>query len=306
MDREIELKHGIQRACVAPFGASLRAYWLEQPRRDVLWGYSGRGGKRGGQGDVLIPFPGRIAGGRYAFEGYAHELPRNDKDGPNAIHGFLRGVEWEVAEESSDRVRFQRGIRPDEFPGYPFALHVELDYALGPGGLRCGFRIRNEGRARAPVGAGFHPYFTVGTEHVDEAWLGFTAKEVLEFGPGLLPTGRVLAVPGTPFDFSRPRAVGSTRFNHCFGGIERDAAGWARVRLSTPDGSQGVEFWFDSAFPYLVLYTGDAIPPPGARQALAIEPMTCATDAFNRPEWGLKALQPGEAFGGAWGFSTSR
>jgi aldose 1-epimerase len=55
----------------------------------------------------------------------------------------------------------------------------------------------------------------------------------------------------------------------------------------------------DRAFSALVVYTGDAIPNH-ARRAIAIEPMTCASDAFNHPEWGLKRLEPGETFKGRY------
>ncbi|ALA60746.1 hypothetical protein NITMOv2_4371 [Nitrospira moscoviensis] len=55
----------------------------------------------------------------------------------------------------------------------------------------------------------------------------------------------------------------------------------------------------DQSFSAIVVYTGDAIPR-AARQALAIEPMTCASDAFNHPEWGLTRLQPDETFTGLY------
>jgi aldose 1-epimerase len=55
----------------------------------------------------------------------------------------------------------------------------------------------------------------------------------------------------------------------------------------------------DPSISAVVVYTGDAIPN-AARRALAIEPMTCATDAFNHPEWGLKRLDPGETFSGRY------
>jgi len=47
------------------------------------------------------------------------------------------------------------------------------------------------------------------------------------------------------------------------------------------------------------VYTGDAIAD-APRAALAIEPMTCASDAFNHPDWGLKRLVPGETFSGSY------
>src|SRR3712207_6637802 len=69
---EIALSFGSQRAVVSPWGASLRRYFVVddlQQETDIVWGYSGAKNKKGGQGDVLIPFPGRIADGRYAFDG---------------------------------------------------------------------------------------------------------------------------------------------------------------------------------------------------------------------------------------------
>ena len=70
----------------------MRRYFLvesDSRETDILWGYSGGSCKKGGQGDVLIPFPGRVAEGRYSFDGQALQLERNDKEGPNAIHGFV-------------------------------------------------------------------------------------------------------------------------------------------------------------------------------------------------------------------------
>lgn len=92
-DSELSLSFGNQRVVVSPWGASLRRYFLVEANggeTDILWGYAGGGSKKGGQGDVLIPFPGRVAEGRYSFDGQALQLDRNDKEGPNAIHGFVR------------------------------------------------------------------------------------------------------------------------------------------------------------------------------------------------------------------------
>lgn len=97
-DTELCLSFENQRAVVSPWGASLRRYLLIDygQETDIVWGYSGSTHKRGGQGDVLIPFPGRISDGRYAFEGQSLQLECNDKEGPNAIHGFVRSLPWHV------------------------------------------------------------------------------------------------------------------------------------------------------------------------------------------------------------------
>ena len=59
------------------------------------------------------------------------------------------------------------------------------------------------------------------------------------------------------------------------------------------------------SFTALVVYTGDAIAE-APRRALAIEPMTCATDALNHPEWGLKRLLPEESFAGRYWIRSRR
>lgn len=290
---EWTLQAGALRATVSPFGASLRRLWVERPghsARDLLWGYSGTANKKGGQGDVLIPFPGRVRGGRYTFAGRQHELARNDKDGPNAIHGFTRSRLWDGDHDAST-ARLRTRITADGQAGYPFELDVVVGYELLPTGLACAFVIRNAGDGPAPVGAGFHPY-VLGA--ADTMHLQVPADQVVAFD-GLLPTGHVLDVP-PELDFRAGRAVGGTRLNHCVTGLARDAHGFARVRAGD------VEVWMDASFPYVVLYTGDALGPD-ARRAVAVEPMTCATDAFNHPEWGLAVLEPGEAFTGTWGIT---
>lgn len=298
-DSEWTLRSGDLRATVSPFGASLRRLWLErpgQPPRDLLWGYEGTPNKRGGQGDVLIPFPGRIAGGTYPFDGVRHELAKNDKDGPNAIHGFVRSKTWLEGPRSPSSAQFATRIAKADHPGYPFDLEAVVGYELLPTGLACAFVVRNAGDRAAPVGAGFHPYLAAPAGSADAAVLRSPASKVVEF-EGLLPTGRVLDVP-QDLDFREPRAVGSLRLNHCFTGLAKDPDGFARVHVGD------VELWMDGNFPYVVLYTGDALGSD-ARTAVAVEPMTCATDAFNHPEWGLRVLQPGETMQGTWGITPS-
>ncbi|MEK6975212.1 MAG: aldose epimerase [Candidatus Thermoplasmatota archaeon] len=293
-DPEWTLSAGPWRATVSPVGASLRRLSLERPGeapRDVLWGYSGTANKKGGQGDVLMPWPGRIRDCKYSFAGKAHDLPKNDKEGPNAIHGFLRSRTWE-GEHDGATARFRTRIRADDHSGYPFDLDVVLGYELLPAGLACAFVVRNAGTGPAPFGAGFHPYVLAGGGRVDDVTLRSPAAHVVEFD-GLLPTGRVAEVPAE-LDFRAPRRVGATRFNHCFTGLGREADGFARVRVDD------IEVWMDRGYPYVVLYTGEALGSD-ARRALAIEPMTCATDAFNHPKWGLRVLGPGEAMTGTWG-----
>ena len=306
-DTEITLALGSQRAVVSPWGASLRRYFHLEAKggeTDIVWGYSGGANKKGGQGDVLIPFPGRIAEGAYQFAGHRYQLERNDKEGPNAIHGFVRGMLWNIHAESAAHISFTIRLETKEYEprGYPFSLAIVVTYALEKRGLACIFSIRNTGLGTAPVAAGFHPYFTVGTPAIDEAEAKIPGSHYLEFN-NLVPTGKVVSVDGTEWDFRQSRRVGSSRLNYCYMDLQRDDDGLARACLRNPDTGRTITVTMDRSFTAIVVYTGDAIRD-AARQALAIEPMTCATDAFNHPEWGLKRLGSEEEFTGRYEISV--
>lgn len=303
-DSEIPLSFEHQRAVVSPWGAALRRYFVltaDGRETDIVWGYSGGAGKKGGQGDVLIPFPGRVARGRYLFEGQMLQLECNDKEGPNAIHGFVRSLPWMVHEQTASSVVFHVRIDETEYGprGYPFSLDLRLTYRLDVEGLSCAFAVHNRGHKAAPVGVGFHPYFTVGTTRIDEAEAKIPALGYLEFNDELTPTGTVLAAAGTEWDYRNYRTIGSRRFNHCYLNLDRDAGGWSTASLRNPQTGLTIDITMDHAFTAIVVYTGDAIPH-AARQALAIEPMTCASDAFNHPEWGLIRLAADETFTGRY------
>lgn len=303
-DTELTLIFENQRAVVSPWGASLRRYFLigdEGHETDIVWGYSGGNEKRGGQGDVLIPFPGRISDGRYVFEGHALQLECNDKEGPNAIHGFVRHLLWQVQEVHPNKATLEIRLDAETYAGrgYPFSLAVWVMYDLGSAGLTCAFTVKNTGHRTAPVGVGFHPYFTVGTPSIDEADVQIPGSAYLEFNERLVPTGTILSVADTPWDYRRFRDVGRRRFNHCYVQLERDSQGMATASLRHPAHHRVIDIAMDRAFSAVVVYTGDAIAET-PRASMAIEPMTCASDAFNHPDWGLKRLTPGESFSGRY------
>ena len=301
---ELTLSFQNHRAVVSPWGASLRRYFLLDERgheTDVVWGYSGSTAKRGGQGDVLIPFPGRIGNGRYSFEDQDFQLECNDKEGPNAIHGFVRSLPWLVEASQANRVTFTVHLDANTYAerGYPFSLQVSVTYELDSQGLSCAFSVNNVGDCAAPVGVGFHPYFTIGTALIDEAEVQIPGDGYVEFNERLVPTGSILGVADTPWDYRRFRAIGRQRFNHCYVRLERDVHGIATASLRHLTQGRTIDISMDSTFSAVVVYTGDAIAD-APRAAIAIEPMTCASDAFNHPEWGLKKLEPGQVFSGRY------
>ena len=303
-DTEYLLRQGDFRLRVAPWGASVRGMWWEDEEehydcQDIITAYSGADGSIGSQGEVLMPFPSRIPHGQYTFQGQTHQLAVSDDFRPHAMHGFLRGVFWEMTHRSPAEITFSVVVKESDFPGYPFALRVSVTYRLNERGLVCDFQAENAGTTDAPFGAGFHPYFTVGSSLIDSDLLT-VPFERQQIG------GETTLVAGTKHDFLTTRAVGSLAANAVYTSPRRDSNGRARVRLNAPDQSRCVTVWMDETFDYVVLYSGDTQPDSLRRRALAIEPWTCAPNAFNYPERGLTVLKPGQTLSGSWGVYSSR
>jgi aldose 1-epimerase len=274
-------------------GGGLRTYRAGD--RELLDGYRPDEMCPTGRGQVLLPWPNRLEDGSYEFEGRHHQLPLNEPESRNALHGLVRWSAWTLGEREPDRVVMEHQLHPQ--PGYPFSLAVSIEYALSDTGLTITTTATNAGPDACPYGCGAHPYLTLGTETVDSAILTAPGRQVLRADSRGIPTDQA-AVAGTDYDFTRPRAVGSTQLDHCFTDLERNE-GLARVELRAPDGTAGLTLWMDESYGYLMLFTGDPFPDVN-RRSLAVEPMTCPPNAFSTGE-ALIRLEPGSSFTSTWG-----
>ena len=295
---QIEIVHGDQEAVVVEVGGGLRTY--SAAGRDMLDGYGADEMSSSGRGQVLIPWPNRIQDGSYEFDGRRHQLPIDDVEEQDAIHGLVRWAAWTVGEREPDRVVMEHVLHPQ--PGYPFSLALGVEYVLSDEGLRVAATATNLGTSPCPYGAGAHPYLTVGTPSVDSLILRAPGRTVLRSDERGIPVGAG-SVEGTDYDFRRPREIGATRLDNAFTDLERDDDGRARVELRDPDEDRGLTLWVDESYPYLMLFTGDPLPDVD-RRSLAVEPMTCPPNAFRSGE-DLVRLEPGQSFTSAWGIGPS-
>jgi aldose 1-epimerase len=293
----IELAGDDQHAIVDEIGGGLRTYSAHG--REVLDGYAAGEPSPSGRGQVLIPWPNRLEDGSYEFDGRSHQLPLNEPERGNAIHGLVRWDEWTVGEREAQRVVMKHALQPQ--PGYPFSLALTVEYALSTSGLSVRTTATNVGEDACPYGSGAHPYLTVGTEKVDAVILRVPGRTVLHSNERGLPVDAV-PVQGTEYDFRRPRPIGSTKLDHAFTDLKRDQDGRARVELAGRPG-MGLTLWVDEAYGYLMLFSGDPLPDVD-RRSLAVEPMTCPPNAFRTGE-ALARLEPGSSFTSAWGITPS-
>jgi aldose 1-epimerase len=291
--RQLTIARDEQRAVVVEVGAGIREYvW---GGRVLLDGYREDEMPSGRRGLPLLPWPNRIADGRYTFDGADHQLPITQVAEHNAIHGLTSFVAWDAQEDAS-AVVFTTVVHPQ--PGYPFTLELAVVYELGEDGLVVTISARNAGEQRLPFGAGHHPYLQPGSPVVDGTQLTLPAATVLDADHRGIPTGR-RPVEGSQLDFRSRHSVGGARLDHCFTDLERDPDGLARVFFGD------AELWLDSSYPYVMVYSGDTLAEPLRRKGLAIEPMSCPPNAFQSGE-ALVVLEPNKGWRGRWGLKLRR
>jgi len=297
---QFEIAAGAGRATIVEVGGGIREY--REDGRDVLEPFALGEICDGAHGTVLVPWPNRLAGGRYSFDGAEHQLALSEPARGNAIHGLARWRPWRALAHEPDRVRLAIRLHPE--PGYPFDLEVAVEYRLGEDGLTVTTRARNLGGSPCPYGAGQHPYLSPGSGTLDGCTLELPAEKLITTDPERqLPDGRE-ALAGGPLDFRAPRLLGPARIDSPLTDLRRGADGLARARLQGADGAV-VELRADERYPFLEVFTGDTLSPARRRRGLALEPMTCAPNAFQSGE-GLVRLEPGETHTAAWGVALIR
>ncbi|MFL1378880.1 aldose 1-epimerase family protein [Nocardiopsis protaetiae] len=290
MGETIELRSGEFAARVATEGAALQA--LTWRGKDLVWTYTGA--PTAFQGQVLAPWPNRIGGGRYRFEGNEYRLDVNDPATGSAIHGLVHDRDWTPVRVSEQVAELHLDLRAEA--GYPFPLALDVTYRLDGDGLTVTTAARGTGGSPAPFGLGFHPYLDLGEPVRDLAARGELTVSApvaahLPADADLLPVGDPVPVQGTDLDLRPPgRGLGDTVLDTAFviGGRDADGRAWTHV-----DGPHHrISVWCDETFGYLQLFSSDTLTGADHRAHLAVEPMTCPPNAFATGT-GLIVLEPG-------------
>jgi aldose 1-epimerase len=162
-------------------------------------------------GAVVGRYGNRIAAGRFTLDGVEHQLTTND--GANHLHGGEAGFDkvlWRstpIDREGAIGVAFSYRS-PDGEEGYPGTLDAEVDYLLtADNELVIDYRATTD--AATPVNLTHHSYFNLaGAGDILGHLLTIEADRYTPVGAGLIPTGELAPVAGSPFDFTRPIAIG--------------------------------------------------------------------------------------------------
>ena len=228
----------------------------------------------------LIPFSGRIADGKFEFDGRSYALPPNFPPEPHAIHGQGWQAPWEVIKKSRNTTTLNYC---HDGSNWPWRYTAEQTFSLVAHGLSLVLTLTNEGESAMPAGIGWHPYFpargAILTSDVTSVWL--SGDDMIPGAPSELTKDSDLTVP---------RNVSGLRLDNAF------RIGGEGTRITWPDRSLSLTLSATEVMRHLIVYT------PEGEDYFCVEPVSHAPDAVNSSEpasvTGLQILEPGASLSG--------
>lgn len=273
-------------------------------------------------GSTVGRYANRLAGGKLTLDGQVIALAQNNNG--NHLHGGLRGLDKRVWQSAATRdadassVRFTY-VSPAGEEGYPGTLTVTVTYTLpdDADALTIDFAATTD----APTACNLtnHVFFNLaGQGSILDHRVTVRADQIVPVSAALIPTGELMDVTNTPFDFRQPHAIGERigaphdqlrrgrGYDHCYV-LGSDKALKSAAFVTEASSGRTLEVLTDA--PGLQLYTGNFLtgtvqgrwPKPFAfRQGFCLEP-GLFPDSPNQPEFARLGypsgiLRPGEAY----------
>lgn len=274
---------GGARARILSYGGTVVS--LDIPDRDgklgdVVLGFDGLDAYRtanGYLGALIGRYGNRIAGARFALGGVEHRLAAND--GPNHLHGGAVGFDkvlWAAtpAPGADGPALALDHLSPDGDEGYPGNLAVRVVYTLTRDALRVDYTATTD--RDTVVNLTQHSYWNLAGHaagSILDHRLEICAERFAAVGPGLIPTGELRPVAGTPLDFRRPEVIGARidrgdeqlrighGYDHSFAIDGADGTLRRAARVVEPTSGRGLEVL--TTEPAVQFYSGNMLD--GAR-----------------------------------------
>lgn len=160
-------------------------------------------------GAIVGRYGNRIAKGQFTIDGKTYQIPVNN--GPNALHGGPKGFDQYVwdSHEVSGGVEFTHAS-PDGDMGFPGKLTVTVRYTLSGETLRIDYSATTD--KATVLNITNHSYFNLhGNDqgNILDQKIEINADRYTPVDAGLIPTGELAPVAGTPLDFRKPEAIGA-------------------------------------------------------------------------------------------------
>lgn len=269
-------------------------------------------------GAIIGRYGNRIGGGTFTLKGKTYKLATNN--GPNHLHGGNKGfdkVVWEASEFQTDGgvgVKLHY-MSPDGEEGYPGNLDVTVRYTLSNNNeLKIDYTATTD--QETPINLTSHSYFNLtgkGKTILDHQVM-IKAAKIVAIDETSIPTGELMPVEGTPFDFRQPTAVGKrigdnheqlTRgigYDHTF--VLEGEAGNMRQVASVYEPTSGRMIEVLTEEPGMQFYTGNFLKGDLKGKGGAVYPhrggLCLETQHFpdspNHPQFPSVILKPGNTY----------
>ncbi|HBE22517.1 MAG TPA: galactose-1-epimerase [Verrucomicrobiales bacterium] len=269
-------------------------------------------------GSTVGRFGNRIKDGKFTLDGQAYTLATNNDPGgiPCHLHGGLKGFDkvlW-TGKQVDGGVEFSY-LSEDGEEGYPGNLAVKVTYSLNDNDE---LKWEAEATTDAPTVLNIvhHSYWNLsGDPHasINDHVLQLEADHYLPTNAGLIPSGEIAPVAGTPLDFTKATAIGERvdadfeaiklglGYDHCWVLRKTDGVRLA-ARVNDPKSGRVMEIFTNQ--PAIQFYGGNfldgkAIGKKGVayahRTAFCLETENYP-DAPNKPNFPTAVLKPGETY----------
>ncbi|TBW35241.1 galactose mutarotase [Siculibacillus lacustris] len=250
----------------------------------------------------------RIAGGRFTLDGVEYQLALNE--GENQLHGGPLGYDkrvWDIGFADDHRVRFDL-VDADGDQGYPGLVRISATYTLE--GTHLVMEIEATTDRPTLVNIAGHAYFDLdGTGSILDHEATIFADRYTPSRPDLIPTGEILPVAGSDFDFRAPRPirreVDGTRVAYDVNFALAEAPvplPRLAARVRGPKTGVTLEVW--TTEPGIQLYDGSGLDVSvpglderryGPNAGFCLEPQRWP-NAANQPSFPSAVLRPGELY----------
>ena len=269
--------------CVMNYGAAIRNIFVKDKngeKKDVVLGYedvSRYFDNESFLGVVVGPSANRVAHGKYQIDGKTYILPIND--GPNNLHSdFDDGLHKRVwdASEGEDSVTFSIKCEDGDL-GFSGNREISVTYSLSEDDA-VSIHYHATSDAKTLMNITNHSYFNLGghdSGNIGKHVAQFNASMTTPVGEGLIPTGEIVSVEGTPFDFRKAKPIGQDidadneqlklgggyDHNLCIDGADGTRRTFATV--TCPE--TGITMQCSTTLPAFQFYSGNALNAPGGK-----------------------------------------
>lgn len=294
---------------------------LETPDRDgklgnVNMGFDSLEGYLGGHpyfGSTVGRYCNRIAHGEFTLNGKKYTLAKNN--GENHLHGGLKGfnkVMWKgskIQQDDAVGVKFEYTSKDGE-EGYPGNLAVTVEYRLtNDNELAIEFWATTD--ADTVLNLTNHNYWNLagaGSGLILDHEVTLMADKYLPVDEGLIPTGKLADVAGTPLDFRTAHKIGERikqvdldpqGYDHCF--VLNSSSGQMALAARVKDPKTGRVMEISTTQPAIQFYSGNFLDGAEANGGYAQHSGFCLEtqhypDSPNQPNFPSTVLKPGQKF----------